>query len=305
MSFSKKHLIDNFVPFLCFSLFSFSLLIILLDFTMFYKGVNSLDLFLFSVRRELTSPILGVCFILVLFITLNFIVNKVYAFLNLDSKSKENIFISLSEISKEISHTQERINAIENGDIKNLVLSKAQELINDDLKKQFVNDVSLENFRENKLKTLSRVYDAIELHNRKSLVNLLLGISSGIIGIGILAFYLTLFPTKTYISLLEFASEGLPKFSIVLIIEFFSFFFLRLYKKGLEDVKYFHNEATSIEHRFIAIEIALFSKGKDTSIENCINNLISFEKNKPEYREKEQEKYSIDYLSKMLDILKK
>lgn len=48
-----------------------------------------------------------------------------------------------------------------------------------------------------------------------------------------------------------------PRVSLVIFIEIFAFFFLRLYRDGLSEIKYFQNELTNIESKMIAVEVSL------------------------------------------------
>ena len=49
----------------------------------------------------------------------------------------------------------------------------------------------------------------------------------------------------------------LPRISFAVFIEVFSFFFLRLYKTSLEDIKYYHNELTNLDSKLLALEMAI------------------------------------------------
>jgi hypothetical protein len=44
-----------------------------------------------------------------------------------------------------------------------------------------------------------------------------------------------------------------PRISLVLFIEIFAYFFLRLYKEGLSEIKYFQNELTNVDLKFVAL----------------------------------------------------
>ncbi|MDX6529350.1 MAG: hypothetical protein QOH41_1640 [Blastocatellia bacterium] len=54
-----------------------------------------------------------------------------------------------------------------------------------------------------------------------------------------------------------------PRVSFAIFIEVFSFFFLRLYKSSLEDIKYYHNELTNLDSRLLALEIAMKQQSQD------------------------------------------
>ena len=54
-----------------------------------------------------------------------------------------------------------------------------------------------------------------------------------------------------------------PRLTLSIFIEFFSFFFLRLYKTGISEIKYFQNELTNAELKFIAVEKAIMTEKDD------------------------------------------
>lgn len=102
-------------------------------------------------------------------------------------------------------------------------------------------------------KRLTNELDAV---NRRGNLNLSIGIVTTISGLAILG--LTVFdryagPADPQAVALHY----LPRLSLVLFIEVFAYFFLRLYKASLAETKYFQNELTNIESRFTALVVAL------------------------------------------------
>jgi hypothetical protein len=69
-----------------------------------------------------------------------------------------------------------------------------------------------------------------------------------------------------------------PRLTLSIFIEIFSFFFLKLYKAGLGEIKYFQNELTNAEMKFIAVEKAVMAN-KDDAIAQVISELASTERN--------------------------
>ncbi len=55
----------------------------------------------------------------------------------------------------------------------------------------------------------------------------------------------------------EFMLWFIPRLSVTLFIQLFAYFFLRLYKANLDEIRYFNNELTNIDCKTIALEIAL------------------------------------------------
>lgn len=112
-------------------------------------------------------------------------------------------------------------------------------------------------------KTFGRLETEIAALTRRGNLNLVLGIMTTVAGLGILAYAV-------------FASKGvsddpwlltayyLPRLSLVIFIQVFAYFFLRLYKSSLAEIKYFQNELTNAELKYIAARLALGSADEGT-----------------------------------------
>ncbi len=87
---------------------------------------------------------------------------------------------------------------------------------------------------------------------------------------------------KTNFTYRDFNKEDLiklfPTFSLVLFIELFAYFFLRLYREGLSEMKYYQNELTNIESKLIAVEIALIKEDNE-SLKLTLDILSQTERN--------------------------
>lgn len=70
----------------------------------------------------------------------------------------------------------------------------------------------------------------------------------------------------------------LPRLSLIVFIEIFAFFFLKLYKATLSDIKYFNNEKTNIDFKLISLKTAL-NNGDDEMIKSMLQELIRTERN--------------------------
>lgn len=125
--------------------------------------------------------------------------------------------------------------------------------------------------------TLNRIYKEIDALGRRGTVNLVLGVITALSGVVVLSFFV-LVREETTASLENFVIDFLPRLSIVLIIEVFSYFFLRLYKASLAEIKYFQNEATNIEHNFVALEVAISINDK-ALIKKCIHTFLAVDRN--------------------------
>lgn len=76
----------------------------------------------------------------------------------------------------------------------------------------------------------------------------------------------------------EILLSYVPRVLLVIFIEIFAYFFLRLYKIGLDEIKYFQNELTNIESKLIAVEIALLQKDKEM-LKSVLDMLLQTERN--------------------------
>lgn len=105
--------------------------------------------------------------------------------------------------------------------------------------------------------------DAFEKAPPENLVGEQLGILTTVTGLSILGYYVFHAQPSGQDPWL-FTTHFLPRLTLVVFIEIFAYFFLRLYKSSLTEIKYFQNEMTNIEAKFIALYIALESDNQET-----------------------------------------
>jgi hypothetical protein len=95
-----------------------------------------------------------------------------------------------------------------------------------------------------------------ELQSREQ-TNLGIGMIFSIVGVCILA-VLVFYGTNHWgDDKTEFLFWFIPRLSIALFIQIFAYFFLGLYRGNLMDIKYFNNEMTNMEYKWMATEIAM------------------------------------------------
>ena len=70
----------------------------------------------------------------------------------------------------------------------------------------------------------------------------------------------------------------LPRLSLIIFIEIFAFFFLKLYKATLSDIKYFNNEKTNVDFKLISLKTAL-NIGDSETIKIILQELVKTERN--------------------------
>lgn len=77
-----------------------------------------------------------------------------------------------------------------------------------------------------------------------------------------------------------------------------------MYKYNLNEIKYFQNEATSIEHRLQALNIAIYLDDKEI-LKTILLTFSEMDKNKEQQQIiKEEMPLSLDYLVKIAEVLK-
>jgi hypothetical protein len=143
------------------------------------------------------------------------------------------------------------------------------------LKSQEIFDVIEKAFKA----TYQRLGEEVEALGTRANLNLVIGIITSAIGVSLLAFVVfTADNTSKDPSLI--AVYYLPRLSVVLFIELFAYFFLKLYKLNLAEIKYFQNELTNVESKFAALRVAATLQEDGTKVHaDVIRNLAATERN--------------------------
>ncbi|WBU47616.1 hypothetical protein PF050_14060 [Kosakonia pseudosacchari] len=121
-----------------------------------------------------------------------------------------------------------------------------------------------------------RLENEIDRLNRRGGVNL--GIGALIALFGILYLGYTVTDQVVIKDKLEYIMHMAPRLSFVIVIELFAYFFLKLYKNGFEEVKYFQNELTNIDSKVLGIKFLKDVRNEELMGE-VIKNLMSTERN--------------------------
>lgn len=69
-----------------------------------------------------------------------------------------------------------------------------------------------------------------------------------------------------------------PRVMLVIFVEVFAYFFLRLYKNGLDEIKYFQNELTNIESKLSAVQFAYITNN-EAALKISLESLANTERN--------------------------
>ena len=113
--------------------------------------------------------------------------------------------------------------------------------------------------------------------SRYGLINLMIGFITTFLAIFFLGYSLLGVQTQN-LTTIDYIYHFIPRLSLSILIEFFAFFFLKLYKRNLEDIKYLNNERTNLEMKIVAIKTGLIYNDRDT-INNLVTELAKTERN--------------------------
>ena len=164
--------------------------------------------------------------------------------------------------------------------LKERILSDTSIDIYNELKQNISTSIDLEiksRISNNFNKMAERLQREIYALERRAKVNLMIGSITAIIGIFSFVYFIMQNITSSQEDY-DFLTEFLPRLSLVLVIEIFAYFFLNLYKSSLSEIKYFHNELTNIEYRFIAMEETVLNNDK-TTLKIIIREFLKIERN--------------------------
>jgi hypothetical protein len=122
-----------------------------------------------------------------------------------------------------------------------------------------------------------RITAELEAVNRRGNLNLSIGIVTTLSGLLVLG--ATVFDRYTGVADYQtILLHYLPRLSLVIFIEIFAYFFLKLYKASLTETKYFQNELTNIESKFTALLVALH-RPQELGAAAAVAGLVGTERN--------------------------
>lgn len=122
-----------------------------------------------------------------------------------------------------------------------------------------------------------RIEKEISALTRRATSNLTIGTVTTIFAVVLLG-YVVLNASTNYNDFTSIVSYYLPRLSLVVFIELFAYFFLRLYSSNLGDIKYYQNELTNIETKFLSLRSAL-GTGDAESVHLVLSELSKTERN--------------------------
>lgn len=128
------------------------------------------------------------------------------------------------------------------------------------------------------LKIEERLLDEVKAVGKRANLNLIIGSVVALIGWGLL-FWFVCDVSDMELEGWKLLNAFLPRLSIIIIIEMFSYFFLKLYRESIDRIRYYQNELTNIETKKMAILIAYMLENSNEHKKSLIENLISVERN--------------------------
>jgi hypothetical protein len=122
-----------------------------------------------------------------------------------------------------------------------------------------------------------RLGKEIDKLSRRANVNLTIG--SLVTIVALMTLGLVVFQnTQHFESWMDMLYHYIPRLSLIIFVEVFAYFFLKLYKANLNDMKYYQNELTTVEMKLASITTAIHF-GKDTDISSISSELSRTERN--------------------------
>jgi hypothetical protein len=144
-----------------------------------------------------------------------------------------------------------------------------------------------------------RIVEEIQSLTRRGNLNLSIGMLISMIGISLLL-YLVTRPHDPFKGYLDALTMYLPRITTVALVETFAYFFLQLYRRNLEDIKYYQNELTTLSAKQIAWRATILPEGL-VAAEEVIKQIVGTERNPP--AKFGQDRQSGTDLKSLLEIL--
>jgi len=141
---------------------------------------------------------------------------------------------------------------------------------------QAIHDLEFAHLFEDLNKLDNKYKFQIERLIGNSNLNLIIGTITTLLAIVILGS--SIYLQKHYDTNTELLAFFLPRLSTVIFVEIFSFFFLKLYRDNLSEIKYFQNEITNLNFKITSLKTAIKINDKQT-LSEIIRNFSVTERN--------------------------
>lgn len=102
--------------------------------------------------------------------------------------------------------------------------------------------------------------------SRRATANLLIGFATTLGAIGVMAFAVLTRPTEPFKEWVDLGSHYVPWFAIVVFVEVFAFFFLRLYRATLAETRSYQDQLTDLALNQVPIEMGWLTEQTDANL---------------------------------------
>lgn len=127
------------------------------------------------------------------------------------------------------------------------------------------------------LKSEERLINEVKALGKRSNINLVIGSVIALIGWTLLVWFIIDINNKDMQGW-QMLNAFIPRLTIIIMIEIFSYFFLKLYRESIDRIRYYQNEITNIESKKIAILASVISD-KDATCKSIIETLLTVDRN--------------------------
>lgn len=214
---------------------------------------------------------------------------SIHARLELQQQPEHEAFEKLQQQLQELRHQVASLPSTTDGSDQQLVAAvedrireSASASFVEDLRKTVAKSNSSDNwnrqFAAQVEQLLQRLGREVSTLGRRGNLNLALGITTTIGGIVSLGYFVHQLADDGK-DPWAFAIHFVPRLSVVILVETFAFFFLRLYRTTLAEIKYFQNEITNVEMKGMAIHCARHDIERDV-MSKIAEALASTERNR-------------------------
>jgi hypothetical protein len=105
---------------------------------------------------------------------------------------------------------------------------------------------------------------------RRANLNLVMGTGVTVLGLSLLAYFVFYATHPSSSEKLDIAIYFGTRLTLVVFIEVFAYFFLRLYRYSIFEIKYFQNELTNARFKIVGLEVCLHDGTKQTVDKICM-----------------------------------
>ncbi|MEJ5037689.1 hypothetical protein WH285_12205 [Acinetobacter johnsonii] len=222
--------------------------------------------------------------------------SRILTFLNNSSKKdKDSAFPSfyvkeLKDIVLKVEELERSIEEDKLGKVdftiedKNLILKNIEDKLNQESNEEYLERLELnikktvfeEIFNGQIERSIERLREEKASSFRRGNFNLMIGVMISSVGGYIAYTFIQKLPTAD--NTVQLFSYTLPRLSFFMLMILLAFFFLNLYRKSMEDIKYYQNEITNLEVKYLSLQMAK-SMNNHKLISSILEQLVKTERN--------------------------